>query len=114
MDSAYFVKHPRTIQDLQVLHLQNRERPFEIIKEIVLNSIDYENFTMDMVADREFLENSFSLCSVGNPMKCLFVREHTGHHGILVVPDPKSPAYVLWAAIFTMSKCCTTPYFEED
>ena len=42
--TAYFVKYPRTLQDLLILHDVAEENPYEIVKDIRLQPIDYENF----------------------------------------------------------------------
>lgn len=62
---AYFVSDPRRIEDLTVLHLVEKERPFEVVKIVKLVKIDYENFITDMAADRQFIEDHASLCSGG-------------------------------------------------
>ena len=56
---AYFVSDPRRIEDLTVLHLVEKERPFEVVKIVKLAKIDYENFITDMVADRQFIEELY-------------------------------------------------------
>ena len=96
MSSAYFVQHPRTIEDLQKPHLLSAERAYELVGEVRLAAIDYENFITDMYADRQFAEDSAGLCGDGEPMKCLFVRQRGKAGGVLVVPEG---AYVKWAAI---------------
>lgn len=96
MNTAYFVRQPRVLSDLITPHLLDLERPFEIEKTIYLSKIDYENFYTDMVADRQFLEDYGSLCSVGSPMKCLLIKTRRESDGILVVPEEK--CYVGWAA----------------
>ena len=42
--TAYFVKYPKTLQDLLILHDVAEENPYEIVKDIRLQPIDYENF----------------------------------------------------------------------
>ena len=96
MNTAFFIRHPRTIDDLRVPHLVSAERPYEIVREIVLAAIDYENFTTDMVADRQFIEDNAALCSEGETMRCLLVRQRGKTDGVLVVPEDR--AYVKWAA----------------
>lgn len=96
MNRAYFVKRPRTIEDLCKPHLMNNERPYEVVKEITLAAIDYENFITDMEADRQFMEDNAALCAGGEPMKCLLVRQRGKRDCILVVPEDES--FVKWAA----------------
>lgn len=98
MDKAYFARYPRMIEDLQKLHLTNYECPYEVVMEITLASIDYENFVTDMTADRQFLEDNATLCSEGEIMRCLLVRQHGKRDGVLAVPDPMETCFVKWAA----------------
>lgn len=94
---AYFVRTPRRITDLQVLHAIDRESPYEIVKEIVLSQIDYENFITDLTVDRDFLENNACLCENGDIKKCLYIHGQNSGTGILVIP--KDLCWVSWAAI---------------
>ena len=48
MKTAYFVRKPRTVYDLRQPHLSEQEQHYEIVAEIVLSAIDYENFLLDM------------------------------------------------------------------
>ncbi len=84
---AYFVRHPRQIEDLMKPHRIEQEQPYEIVKEIILLRIDYENFTTDMRADRQFIEDHASLCADGAVKKCLFIRMRNHHEGILIIPE---------------------------
>ena len=94
--TAYFVRTPRRIEDLLAYHPIKRERPFEIIKEVTLPKIDYENFTSDMIADRQFIEDHASLCSKGAVWRCLLIRQRGRTDGVLVMPE--DGCYVGWAA----------------
>lgn len=94
-ETAYFVKKPRVLEDLQAAHLHENGHPFEIVKTIPLSDLEYENFSTDMMADRPFLEDFAHLCSTGDVWKCLFVHQIEKEDGILVVPDD---CYVGWAA----------------
>ena len=96
MNHAYFVQHPRTVEDLQKPHLLSAERAYELVGEVWLAAIDYENFITDMYADRQFMGDSAGLCAESEPMKCLLVHQRGKAGGVLVVPDG---AYVKWAAI---------------
>ena len=93
--TAYFVKNPRVLEDLQTAHPYENGQSYEIVKAIPLSNIDYENFYTDMVADRQFLEDFSYLCSTGDVWKCLFLHRRGKDDGILVVPDD---CYVGWAA----------------
>lgn len=54
---AFFVNRRRRLDDLKRLHLVNEEEPFEILKDIALRTIDYTNFSEDLLADRAFLDD---------------------------------------------------------
>ena len=93
--TAFFVKRPRRIDDLQGLHLTSQERPYEVVKRITLGKMDYENFTTDLLADRAFLDGLDTLCSTGTVWRCIFVRQRGQKDGVLIVP---SNGFVEWAA----------------
>ena len=99
MDSngyAYFIQHPRIVDDLIVLHDAADEQPYEIVKTIRLQAIDFENFITDMTVDRQFIEGSAALCDDGEIKKCLLICGRDPAFGILVTPEAK--CYVGWAA----------------
>ena len=98
MEKAYFVKYPRTYEDLLKLHLKTHEQPYEITCTAILDPIDYENFIFGLDADRQYIEDNAPLCSDGPVKKCLLVVPTTESDGILVIPEPLRPCYVLWAA----------------
>lgn len=85
--TAYFVRKPRVLEDLQNPHANGTESPYEIVKRIPLGKISYENFYTDMVADRQFLEDFAPICTNENVRKCLLVHQRGRKDGILVVPD---------------------------
>ena len=93
---AYFIRSPRTINDLWYPHLLEQEHEYKIVKSIKLSKIAYENFTTDMLADRQFIEDNAVLCSEGTVWKCLFIHERGYNDGVLVIPE--MDAYVKWAA----------------
>lgn len=95
---AYFVDFPRNVDDLKVLHDVAVEQKYEIVKIVRLSSIDYENFVTDMVADRQFIEDSCELCFIGKVWKCLLVQQQGKSDGILVIPVDRR--YVKYAAHF--------------
>lgn len=102
MDSAYFVKYPRTIEDLRNPHIANYEHSYEVAKTVTLAEIDYGNFITDMAADRQFLEDNANVCTEGEPMQCLLIRRSSKKDGILAIPDmPDYRAYVKLAAYVT-------------
>ena len=98
---AYFVRHPRRLEVLVVPHPVAQEQPYEIVKTIILSRIDYENFSTDLLADRQFIEDYASLCDDGAVKKCLLIRMKNHVDGILVLPEGncyvKSAAYQ-WGA----------------
>ena len=94
---AYFVEHPRRIEDLMVPHPIEKERPYRIVTEVQLPAIDYENFITDMLADRQFIEDNAGLCSRGEVWQCLLIRQRGCSDGILVMPE--GGCYVGWAAL---------------
>ena len=65
MGYAYFVKQPRILKDLFAIHAIDQEHQYEVVKEIELPLIDYENFITDMTVDRQYLEDNADLCSMG-------------------------------------------------
>ena len=93
---AYFVPDPSRLEDLIVLHMVSDERPYEIVRTITLDSIDYDNFITDMLADRAFIEENHDLCEKERVWRCLFVRKRGQTDGILVMPEDDS--YVGYAA----------------
>ena len=97
-NTAYFIKYPRVLGELMVLHDVANEVPYEIVKDIRLQPIDYENFYTDMTVERQFIEDGADLCENGEIKKCLFVHGTSANEGILVLPDPSEKAYVGWAA----------------
>lgn len=86
---AYFVKSPRVIDDLRVLHPASHETSYMVAKKIVLSKTDYQNFSLDLLADRQFIEEFHSLCSHTPPLKCLLVTTAKSDEGILLVSRDK-------------------------
>ena len=95
---AYFVESPRVIEDLMVPHPFERELRYEIVKNVMLARIDYENFVTDMIADRQFIEDNAALCSQGEVWRCLLVQQRGRTDGVLVMPA--DVCYVGWAAYY--------------
>ena len=96
METAYFVRRPSRMEDLTVLHLLERERPFEVAATVKLAKIDYENFITDMDADRQFIEDHAALCARGEVWRCLLVQQRGRSDGVLVIPE--DGCFVGWAA----------------
>ena len=101
MSSAYFVKHPKTYKDLQVPCKCGTMMAYQIIKTILLSSLDYENFIFGLDADRQYIEDNAFLYEDATVIKCLLIKEATRTDGILVVPEPEKPYPILMAAIFS-------------
>lgn len=97
MDTAYFVKRPRVIQDLAAPHPLEAEREYEVASRVALACIDYENFVTDMLADRDFIGENAALCGEGEVMRCMLVQRRGQDGGVLVVPERGS--FVGWAAL---------------
>lgn len=93
---GYFIRHPRTIEDLKVLHLTDAERPYRVVAEVVLSAMDYENFVTDMMVDRQFIEDRGQACRRGDIWDCLFVHRRGREDGVLVIPE--DGCFVGWAA----------------
>ena len=99
---AYFVSAPKTYRDLLKPHLPESEREYEIVKTIELSGIAYENFSEDMLADRQFIEGNAALCEDGDILHCLLVKQRGEREGILVVPELGS--YVKRAAYIALDE----------
>lgn len=84
---AFFVEHPRKIDELIKPHDIRDEKQFEVVKQIVLSHMDYENFVTDMLVQRDYLEKNAALCGGGEDVRCLLVTVSDGEIGVLVVPD---------------------------
>ena len=97
MDTAYFVKRPRVIQDLAAPHPLEAEREYEVASRVAPAGIDYENFVTDMLADRDFIGENAALCGEGEVMRCMLVQRRGQDGGVLVVPERGS--FVGWAAL---------------
>lgn len=97
MDTAYFVKRPRVIQDLAAPHPLEAEREYEVASRVALAGIDYENFVTDMLAYRDFIGENAALCGEGEVMRCMLVQRRGQDGGVLVVPERGS--FVGWAAL---------------
>ena len=95
-ETAYFIKNPRTQDELLSAHPLENEQAYEVVKQITLNAINYENFSLDMLADRQFIEENAALCSEGDVFKCLLISKRGRNDGILIVPE--RTAFVKWAA----------------
>ncbi len=71
----------------------------KIVATVTLAKIDYENFTTDMLAYRQFIEGNAALCERGAAWKCIFVHRRGRSDGVLVMPE--DACFVGWAAFCT-------------
>ena len=95
--TAYFVHRPRSIGDLMVPHRLEEERSFEIVKQVTVDDLAYENFMYDLYPQREFLLDGYGSCRSGDPMQCLLVRYRDAKDGILVTTlDPELVEYAAY------------------
>ena len=95
--TAYFVHRPGSIGDLLVPHRAEEERAFEIVKQVTVDNLDYENFMWDLYPQREFLLAGYESCRSGAPMRCLLVRYRDAKDGILVTTlDPELVEYAAY------------------
>lgn len=83
---AWFVFYPGTIEDLRRPHPAAKERPFEVVRRVVVSKMEYENFTTDFYADRLFIEENAAACSKGPVYRCILVQRRGGEDGVLVMP----------------------------
>lgn len=103
LPTAYFVKYPRNVAEIRQPHNLRAEKPYEIVKTIVLEPIDYENFITDLYADRQFLEDNAYLCAIGDTMRCLFVHQQGHAEGVLAIADtPHNPSHLKFAAYLSI------------
>lgn len=91
MKKAYFVHRPRRLADLCKPHPMERERTYQVSRIVILSSLSYENFSRDLLADRDFLRRSSGQLGRG----CILVKTRHRRDGILVYPVD---AWVKWAA----------------
>ena len=84
MEKAFFVFRPRTVADLLIGNPDGRMMEYRIVKIICLSKIDYENFTTDLLADRQFIEDNAALCTATGD--CLLVKTRGTDAELLVVP----------------------------
>ncbi len=96
---AFFVAHPRRLEDLCVPHAVEKERPYRIVAVARLRRIDYENFVSDMLADRGFIEEHSADCQGREVLDCLLVQQYDRADGVLVFPERQR--FVSMAAYIT-------------
>lgn len=100
LPAAFFVEHPRRIDDLRRPFPLESSKPYIIEKTITLAEIDYENFITDLYADRWFVDKYTDKCRVdeNGVWHCILVKQKIKADGILVMSDghvfPKWSAYL--------------------
>lgn len=82
-ETAYFVRHPRRLEELLTIYPLSLEKPYEIRKTVSLSGLAYKNFISDFLADRDFLEG---IPESKGTLLCVFVHRWGRKDGILVVP----------------------------
>jgi len=85
--SAFFVKHPKTIESLRRPHFSEQRRLFTVEKKVRLTKIGYNNFINDMCVQRQFLEPHSCLCGIDENgiWHCILVMQKGRTDGILVM-----------------------------
>jgi hypothetical protein len=87
--TAYFVKLPFSIENLKVLHLYNKRKPFIVEKVIELSKIDYENLITDLTVERWYIGKNKGLCFIDEDgvWHCLLMRKRGCQDGVLVMSE---------------------------
>lgn len=83
-ERAFFVFRPRTVSDLSIRTADGNWREYRIVKTVRLSRIEYENFTTDLLADRQFIEDSAPLCTGSED--CLLITGKQQQQELLVIP----------------------------
>ena len=94
VEKAYFVYRPRTAADLYSANPGGKRLQYRIVKTVCLRRIDFENFYLDLLADRQFLEDHAALCTEKGD--CLLIKSKGPGGELLVIPDG---CYVRYAAL---------------
>lgn len=92
---AWFVFEPRRVDDLSIENRSGKWMEYKVVKTICLSKIDYENFSSDLLADRQFIEDVISSCR--NKGDCLLVTGPRPAKELLIIPW--HGCYVRYAAL---------------
>ena len=95
--TAFFQYRPRRVSDLKTPHLIEQERRYRIVNVKRLSHIDYENFSEDLLADRQFLEEYPNQRAEDGVLNCILIHGCNKEDGILVVPKD---GFVFFAAYY--------------
>ena len=104
--TAYFLRNARRVDDLEDFRkesVRKRIKPKQYITEkvIALSKIDYENFTTDLLADRQLIADNTHLMfvDVNNIWHCLLVLEK-GKEDIGILVDGKKKDFPMYSAVY--------------
>ena len=92
---AWFVFEPRRAEDLTIENNSGKWLKYEVVKTIRLSKIDYENFSTDLLADRQFIQDNIHLCR--DKRDCLLVTGPGQARELLIIPWHGS--FVRYAAL---------------
>lgn len=92
---AYFFLRPRRISDFDYTDPNGKWMEYQIVAQVTLNKMDYENFCEDLLADRQFIEDACSVCV--NAGDCLLVHQRRRADGLLIIPYRE--CFVRYAAL---------------
>ena len=110
---AWFVRQPNRIEALMRPHPLEAELDYTVVGTVTLSAMEYENFTTDLYADREFLRRLGSLCAMDRVCRCLLVRQRGGSAGLLVIPEDGD--YVGYAAYYPgPAAACSVPKQDNN
>lgn len=87
MPTAFFVKYPRRLEQLQRPFPLEQAREYRVSARVLLNAVDYGNFISDMLVERDYLEQALPQCGQEPEEGCVLVSWPGGKEGILVVPE---------------------------
>jgi len=106
LGTAYFMKDARRINDLvefrkECIKKRKCAKLYIIEKTIELSKIDYENFTTDLLADRQFITDNRDLmfCDADNVWHCLLVIQ-SGKPDTGILVESKKFEFPLYAALY--------------
>lgn len=99
-ERALFFFEPRRIEDLVPSNPNGKWMQYCIVKTISLSKIEFENFTTDLLADRQFIEDNIALCH--EKKDCFLVTGRQCSTKLLVIPW--HDCFVHYAALYNPIK----------